>query len=71
MELLGDVGEVEARFSPFGISVNLSWEEHTVARKSLWAHLMELLGVVGHIEAHFGSFGDKVNLSVRLLYGLR
>jgi hypothetical protein len=41
------------------------WEEHTVAQKSLWAHLMELLGDMGHVEACFSSFGDNVNLIAR------
>jgi hypothetical protein len=65
------VGEVEACFDPFELVLILVqyrctvWEECTIARKSLWVHLMELLGGVGHVEACFGLFGDSVNLGAR------
>jgi hypothetical protein len=72
MELLGDLGQVEARFSPFRDSINL-WTSlvHRLGqtchrlRKSFWIHQMELLGDLGQMEARFGLFGDNVNLDTR------
>ena len=61
MELLGDVGQVDARFAP-----NVPW-----AWKSLWAHKLELLGDVSQVEACFGLFGHCVNLDTRYVHGLR
>jgi hypothetical protein len=65
MELLGDLGQMEARFSPFGDSLNLSTrlvhrlgQPMPSAQKSFSAQTMELLGDVGHMEARFGLFGD-------------
>jgi hypothetical protein len=46
MELVGDVGQVEAGFNLFGDSVNLNGTP----------------GDLGQIEAHFGLFGDSANL---------
>ena len=72
MVLLGDVGEVQARFSPFGDSVNLDAREvHCLSRtcnrlgSHFWAHPMELLGDVGQVEAHFVLFAHNVNLSAK------
>jgi hypothetical protein len=72
MELLGNVGEVEARFRPFGDAVNLGvrlvhglhrmYHEH---KKSFWPHQRNLLGDVGQMEACSGPFGDSVNLNAR------
>jgi len=66
---LGDVGEVQARFSPFRYSVNLNARDvHCLSQtcnrfgSHFWAHQMELLGDVGQVEAHFVSFGYSVNL---------
>jgi hypothetical protein len=47
MELLGDVGQVEAHFSPFGDSFSLS---------TRYVHGLGLLGDVGQMEARFGLF---------------
>jgi hypothetical protein len=47
MELLGDVGQVKAHFSPFGDSFSLS-PRHV--------HGLGLLGDVGQMEACFGHF---------------
>ena len=49
MVLLGDVGEVEARFSPLGDSVNLDGT----------------LGDVGQGEARFNPFVDSISLDAR------
>ena len=72
MELLGDVGEMEAPFGLFGDSVNLNVgyvhalrRTYHRPRKSFWMHPMVLLCDVGLVEAHFGQFGDSVNLSAR------
>jgi hypothetical protein len=46
MELLGDVGHVESRFSPFGGSVTLELYV-PLAYKSVWTHPMELVGDLG------------------------
>jgi hypothetical protein len=68
MELLGDVGEVDAHFGPLGHGANFSarfapnvpW-----AQGSFWPHPMHLQGEVGQMKAHFGPFGDSVNLDAR------
>jgi class 3 adenylate cyclase len=52
MVLLGDIGQQEAHFGPFGDSVNLDTR-------------MVHLGNVGQVEAHFGPFRDSVNLGAR------
>jgi hypothetical protein len=71
MHLVGDVGQVEARFGPFRDSVNLGQHRCTVCakvprpEKLLWAHPMVLLGDVGQVKAHFEPFGDSVSLSAR------
>ena len=44
MVLLGDGGQVEARFSPFGDSVSGARFVPNKAWKSFWKHTMELLG---------------------------
>jgi hypothetical protein len=72
MELIGDVGEVEAHFGPFGGAVNLGVRlVHGLCRmyhkheKSFWPHQRNLLGDVGQMEACSGPFGDSVNLNAR------
>ena len=72
MELLGDMGHVKSRFSPFGDSVSVSARlVHSLhrtyhwLRKSFWTHLMVLLGDDTQVEAHFGSIGDSTNLHAR------
>jgi hypothetical protein len=72
MVLLGDVGQLEARFSPFGDNVNFSARlVHDFAPnvprawKPFWAHLMIVLGDVCQVEAHFGPFRDSINLGER------
>jgi hypothetical protein len=67
MVLLGDVGQVVARFSPFGDSVNLGARlVHTLRRPWAWkpfrAHPMVHQGDVGLVDTCFGPFGDCVNL---------
>jgi hypothetical protein len=57
MVLLGDVGHVEARFSSFRDSFDISLDgctvcaECTTTWKSFWVHPMVLLGDVGQMEA--------------------
>jgi uncharacterized membrane protein len=78
MELLGDVGHVEAHFGLFGDGANLDarWVHKFApnvleAWKSFWMHRIELLGDAGHVEPRFGPFGDTVSVSARLVHGLR
>jgi hypothetical protein len=70
MELLGDMGQVEAHFCSFAASVksrrkdgaqfalNIPW-----VWKSFLPHPKDLISDVAQIEAHFGLFGDSVNLT--------
>ena len=69
---LGDVAQVEARFSLFGESVNLDARlVHRLRRtyhrlgKSFWMDPMEHLGDVGHMESLFFPFGDGVSVDAR------
>ena len=58
IELLGDVGPMEAHFDPFGDSVNLGARfvpNAPQAQKSVWMHLMVLLGDMGEVESSFPS----------------
>jgi hypothetical protein len=71
MVLLGVVGQVEARFGPFGDSINpeaiyVSGLRQMYPRlwNCFWAHLMVLLGVIGQVEARLSLFGDSINLDV-------
>ena len=75
---LGDVGQGEARFSPFGDSTSLDarlvhGSSRTCNRlgSHFGAHPMELLGDVGQVEADFLMFGDSVNLGTRYVHSLR
>ena len=72
MVLLGDEAQLEAHFSPFGVSANLDARSvHGLCRtyhrlgKSFLTHPMELLGDVGHVESHFGPFEDSVSVGAR------
>jgi hypothetical protein len=68
MELLGDMGQVDAHFGLFGDNVNLSARfAQNVPRawKFFWPHSMELLVDMSQMKASFGLFGDNVNLDVR------
>jgi hypothetical protein len=71
MELLGDVGELEAHFSPLGDGVNLTQDrcmictECTTGIEIFWPHLMDHLRGMGQMEACFGTFRDIVNLGTR------
>jgi hypothetical protein len=72
MELLGDMGHVEARFGLFGDIAKLDTryvygfvQNIPKARKSFWVHPIELLGVVGSVESRFGPFGDSFSVSAR------
>jgi hypothetical protein len=62
MEVLGDVGQMEARFGPFGDIVSLSARKvHGLGLtydrlRNRFGQTMELLGDVGQMEAHFGLF---------------
>ena len=47
---LGDLGQVEARFGPFGDSANLDVGD---------------VGDVGHVESHFLLLGDSVSVGAR------
>jgi hypothetical protein len=68
MDLLGDVGQMEAHFGLFGDSVNLDARlVHGLCRT--WNKLRNHFGCtrwnsrcVGQVDAHFNSFGDRVNL---------
>jgi hypothetical protein len=73
MVLLGDVGQVEARFSPLEIVLILVQDRCIVCTECTMG--MEIIlgtpdGTPSQVEAHFGPFGDSVNLSTRLLHGL-
>jgi hypothetical protein len=60
MELIGDVSQVEAHFSPFGDSVNLGARLlHALGQiyhrlRNVFQQTMELLGDVVLMEARFG-----------------
>jgi hypothetical protein len=71
MELLGDVGQVEACFGPFGDSVNLGTRlVHGLCRTY---HGMKMFlvapdgtpGDEGQVEARFGLLGEGVNLDAK------
>jgi hypothetical protein len=74
MVLLGEVSEVEAHFSLFGDSVNVSTRRCMVCDESTTG--MEIaLGTPGvllcnicQVEACFGPFGDSVILGLRRTY---
>jgi hypothetical protein len=59
MEFLGDMGHVEAHFSPFIDSANLD------ARKLFRTKPIELVGDVTCVESHFGLFRDGVSVKAR------
>ena len=65
MVIQGDMGEVEARFSPFGDSVSAARFAPNKAWKSFWKHTMELLADEAQVEFCFGPFGDSVSISAR------
>ena len=72
MDLLGDVGHVESRFSLFGDSVSVdarymlgSTPNVPEAQKSFWTHSMVPLGDEAQVEARFGPFGHSANLDAR------
>jgi hypothetical protein len=68
MELLGDIGHVECRFSTFGHSVEarpLFTANMPYTEKSIRMHPIVLLGDEAQVEAHFGPFGDRANLDKR------
>ena len=72
MILLGNVGQEDASFCPFGDCVNLGTKQvHNFepdvpwAWKSFWAHTMVLLGVMRHVEPRLGPFGGSVSLGAR------
>jgi hypothetical protein len=77
MELLGDVGELEARFVHLEIVLILASDGCTVcpnlprARKSSWPHPMDLQGDVGQMKVCFHPHEDSVNLHARLVPVLR
>jgi hypothetical protein len=72
MELLGDVGHVESRFSPFGDNVNIG-ARYVHGLRQTYHRLRNhfgrtqnvLLGDEAQVEAHFGPFGDITNLDAR------
>jgi hypothetical protein len=70
--LRGDEAQVEARFSPFGDSVDLDARyvhglrrTYHLLRKLFWTHPMEPLGDMGHAKSYFGPFGNGVSDSAR------
>ena len=69
MLLLGDEGQLEACFGPFGDSANLDARSvHDLCRmyhrleKSFSTHPMELLGDVGHAESRSVRFEMELAL---------
>ena len=71
MELLGDVGNLESHFDPFGDSVSVGarlvhgLRQTYQGSKSFWMLQMVLLGDEAQVEACFGPFGDCANLDSR------
>ena len=77
MDLLGDVGHVESRFSLFGYSVSVDARQVLgfvskvpQAQKSFQMNPMVLLGDDAQMEARFGPFGDSANPDARQVHGL-
>ena len=78
MGLLGDVGNVESCFSPFGDSVSVDARQVLgfasnipQAQKSFWTHPMELMGDDAQVDSCFSPFGDSANPNARQVHGLR
>ena len=65
MVLLGDGGQVEASFSPFGDSVSGARFVPNKAWMSFWKHPMELLCDEAQVKSCFGLFGDSVSVCTR------
>ena len=68
MVLLGDVGEVEARFEILLISTQDSCTicaNRAIVSEVMLAHPMELQGYTGQVEARISPFGDSVELDAR------
>jgi hypothetical protein len=72
MALLGDVGQLESRFGPYGDNVSVcAIKVHDLRqmyhglRKSFCMHPMVLLGDKAQVEACFRPFGDSANLDTR------
>jgi hypothetical protein len=72
MELLGDVGQLEARFSPPGDGVNLGVRyvhglprmfhgHRNLGGRTRWTSMVMWV----KWKARFGPFGDSVNLDAR------
>ena len=61
MVLLGDGGQVKARFNPFGDSVSGARFVPNKAWKSFWKHPMELLDDEAQEESRFGLFGVSIS----------
>ena len=71
MELQGDVGHVESRFSPFGDSVSVG-ERYMHGLRHTYHLLINhfgctdvLLGDDALVKAHFGLFSDSASLDAR------
>jgi hypothetical protein len=58
MVLLGDEAQVEAHFSPFGDSANLTQDSCSVCTE-------RTIGDVGQVESHFSLFGDSISASAK------
>jgi hypothetical protein len=71
MELLGDMGQVEACFCSFAGMLILAQgrcticAEYTTGMEIFFAPSNRPPRWRGQIEAHFGLFGDSVNLDAR------
>ena len=68
MELLGDKGDVESHFFPFGDSVSVgAWFALDVpwALRSFWTQPIVPHGDEGQVEARFGLFEGSANLDTR------
>jgi hypothetical protein len=73
MELLGDMGQVESCFGPFGDGVCAGARfapNVLLAQESFWTHPMVLLDDEAQGEACFCPFGDSINLDARWVHCL-
>ena len=62
MELQDYMGQVVARFIPFGDYVDLDARQEHGLHRTHHRQLMVLLHDMGQVEACFSPFGDSVNL---------
>jgi hypothetical protein len=68
MDLLGDIGHVETRFSPFRDSGSVSGRQVHGFRQAYHRHINHF--GEAEVDARFGLFGDSANLNARWLHDL-